>query len=91
MPHIDVSRSHDLGLAGARHAAEEVADDLRAQFPLQTHWEGDTLVARGTGFNGRFHAAPDSVRVTVSLGLLLRPMRRSIRSQIDAYLDRYTA
>ncbi len=90
MPHIDVTRRHDLGLAGARLAAEEVADELSGHLALRTHWEGDTLIARGPGFNGHFHAAPDSVRVTVDLGLVLRPLRRSIRSEIDEYLDRYT-
>jgi putative polyhydroxyalkanoate system protein len=91
MAHIDVTRRHHLGLDGARHAAEEVADELRSHLSLRTHWEGDTLVARGTGFNGHFHAAPETVRVTVKLGLALRPLRRSIRSEINDYLDRYTA
>lgn len=90
MAHIDVTRRHDLGLDGARRAAEEVADELSGHLALRTHWEGDTLVARGAGFNGHFHAAPDSVRITVRLGLLLRPLRHSIRSEIDDYLDRYT-
>lgn len=91
MSHIDVIRRHHLGLDGARQAAEEVADELRSHLSLRTHWEGDTLVARGTGFDGRFHAAPETVRVTVKLGLALRPLRRTIRSEIGDYLDRYAA
>ncbi len=90
MPHIDVTRRHDLGLERARQAAEEVADELSGHIALRTHWEGDTLVARGPGFDGHFHAAHDEVRVTVRLGLMLRPLRYSIRSEIDDYLDRYT-
>lgn len=89
MAHIDVTRHHHLGLDGARQAAEEVADELRSHLALRTHWEGDTLVARGTGFNGHFQAAPETVRVTVKLGLALRPLRRKIRAEIDEYLDRY--
>lgn len=90
MAHIDVTRTHDLGLDGARQAAEEVAHELGDHLSLRTHWEGNTLVARGTGFDGRFHAMPDEVRVTVDLNFMLRPLRRSIRSEIDEYLDRYT-
>jgi putative polyhydroxyalkanoate system protein len=91
MSHIDVTRAHDLGLDGARHAAEEVVHELSEHLSLRAHWEGDTLVASGTGFDGRFHAEPDYVRVTVDLSFMLRPLRRSIRSEIDEYLDRYTA
>lgn len=91
MAHIDVTRHHDLGLDGARRAAEEVADELSGHIALRTHWEGDTLIARGPGFNGHFYAEPHAVRVTVRLGLMLRPLRHTIRSEIDDYLDRYTA
>lgn len=90
MSHIDVTRAHDLGLNGARHAAEEVVHELSDHLSLSAHWEGDTLIASGTGFDGRFHAEPDQVRVTVKLSFMLRPLRRSIRSEIDEYLDRYT-
>lgn len=91
MAHIDVTRRHDLGLDGARHAAEEVVHELADHMTLEAYWEGDTLVAQGPGFDGHFYAEPDSVRVTVRLGLMLRPLRRTIRSEIDDYLDRYTA
>lgn len=89
MAHIDVSRPHDLGLDGARHAAEEVAAKLQSEFPFRTHWDGDTLVARGTGFDAEFVAGDEAVRVLVRLGMFLRPMRRKIRDEIEAYLDRY--
>ncbi|MEM1044181.1 MAG: polyhydroxyalkanoic acid system family protein [Bacteroidota bacterium] len=89
MAHIDVTRPHALGLNGARHAAEEVAAELRGAFPFRTHWEGDTLVARGAGFDAQFLAGDDAVRVLVKLGLVLRPMRHRIRGEIEAYLDRY--
>lgn len=91
MAHIDVTRSHALGLDGARQTVEEVADELRDAFPFRTHWDGDTLVARGTGFDAEFVTAPEQVRVLVRLGMFLRPMRRTIRDEIESYLDRYIA
>lgn len=89
MAHIDLTRTHALGLDGARLAAEEVVSELNDEFPFHARWEDDTLVARGTGFDARFFAEPDAVRVVVSLGLFLRPMRRKIRDEIEATLDRY--
>ncbi len=91
MAHIDLTRTHDLGLDGARLAAEEVAAELRDEFPFRTHWDGDTLVARGAGFDAEFVTESDSVRVLVRLGMFLRPMRRKIHGEIEAYLDRYIA
>lgn len=89
MAHIDVTRAHTLGVDGARQTMEEVAAELREEFPFRTHWEGDTLVARGAGFDAEFVTEPDHVRVLVRLGMFLRPMRRKIRDEIEAYLDRY--
>lgn len=89
MAHIDVSRTHDLGLDGARLAVEEVAAELRDEFPFRTHWEGDVLVARGTGFDAQFVTDDAEVRVLVNLGMFLRPMRRKIRDEVERYLDRY--
>ncbi len=91
MPHIDVSRPHDLGREGARRAAEEVVGELRGEpgVSFRSHWEGDTLVASGRGFDARVHAGPDAVRVTADLGLVLRPLRGTLRQQVERYLDRY--
>ncbi len=89
MAHIDVTRPHTLGLDGAHRAAEEVAAELQGAFPLHTHWDGDTLVARGKGFDAQFLAGPETVQILVKLGLVLRPMRRKIQSEIERYLDRY--
>jgi putative polyhydroxyalkanoate system protein len=91
MAHIDVSRPHSLGLNGARRAAEDVLDDLRRehQLRLDTRWEGDTLHARGRGFEAWLHAQPQTVRVTAHLGMFLRPFRGAIREEVRRYLDHY--
>ena len=89
MAHIDLTRTHTLGLDGARQTMEQVAADLKDEFPFRTHWEDDTLVARGAGFDAEFVTEPERVRVLVRLGMFLRPMRRKIRDEIETYLDRY--
>ena len=91
MAHIDVTRTHALGLEGARETMEQVAADLKDEFPFRTYWEDDTLIARGTGFDAEFVTEPEQVRVLVRLGMFLRPMRRKIHDEIEAYLDRYIA
>ena len=87
MPHIDIIRTHHLGLAGARQAAEAVAADLRAQYRARTDWDGDTLRLSGPGVKGDLHVTDSTVRVTANLGLALRPLRRQLEREIEGQLD----
>lgn len=87
MPHIDITRTHHLGMAGARDAAEAVAADLRSQYRARTAWDGDTLRLTGPGVKGALAVTPTTVRVTADLGLALRPLRRQLHREIETYLD----
>jgi len=91
VPHIDLTRTHDLGRDGARRVAEEVAADLRAHLGARTYWEGDALRLDGPGVQGALTVTERTVRVTATLGLALRPLRRRIEREIAAHLDSYTA
>jgi len=86
--HIDISRSHTLGIDGAREAAEAVAERLAAEYGVQSAWSGDTLRVQGRGIKGALEALPTAVRVTASLGLAARPFRRALRREIERELDR---
>lgn len=88
MAHIDISRSHTLGLDGARQAAEAVAARLVNEFGVRSSWAGDTLRVEGRGVKGALEALPTVVRVTASLGLAARPFRRALRREIERELDR---
>ena len=87
MAHIDITRRHALGHEGARRAAEAVADELRTQYRARTRWDGDTLYVKGPGIKGALTATDDLVRITASLGLALRPLRRSLETEIERRLD----
>lgn len=85
---IDILRPHALGLAGARRAADGVAERLRAEFGVDTAWQGDVLHVSGRGVDGQLTAAADAVRVHARLGLLARPFRRALEREITRELDR---
>ena len=87
MASIDISRPHDLGLDGARRAADDVAGRLRQEYGVSTRWDGDTIHVDGRGIKGQLDAAPDSVRVTARLGLAARPFRRALEREIERQLD----
>ena len=89
MPDIDVTRTHALGLAGARQTASEVAAHLGAEYGVRPRWDGDVLRVKGRGFSGALEATESAVRVTATLGLLMRPFRSAIQAEIERHLDRH--
>lgn len=91
MADIDLTRTHRLGLDGARRAAADVADRLQSEFGVAARWAGDTVYVEGRGVRGRLDAGPTTVRVTASLGLAARPFRRALRREIERELDRELA
>ena len=99
VPDIDVSRSHTLGLDGARvvvrgnvhlarRAADAVGRQLREDLGATTEWSGDALRVRGRGVKGEIAVSDAVVRVTASLGLLARPFRNTLQREIEQQLDR---
>lgn len=89
MADVEITRSHDLGVEGARAAVSRVARDLRQSVPFQHRWEGDALVFEGSGANGRIDVHADRVDVAVRLGLLLKAMRPAVRREAERLLDEH--
>ena len=74
--------------AGARKAADAVAERLRAEYGVRSQWKGDTLHVTGRGIGGRLDAGPGTVRVTAKLSLLARAFAGPLRREIERELDR---
>ncbi|MEM1116061.1 MAG: polyhydroxyalkanoic acid system family protein [Bacteroidota bacterium] len=88
MPHILLTRPHDLGLDGARRTAQDVAARLRREFGVTTVSDGDTIHVEGRGVQGRLDAGPEEVRIEATLSLAARPFRRALTREIERELDR---
>ncbi len=91
MSTISISRSHSLGLDGARQAADDVAERLSREYGLATRRDGDTVWVEGRGIKGRLDATADQVHVQARLGLTARPFRRLLHREIETELDRLTS
>jgi putative polyhydroxyalkanoate system protein len=89
--HIAASRPHGLGEDGARLVAEQMLEAVRLRHGVrvEAEWRGTVLHAKGSGFEGTLMAAPDRIEVRVRLGVLLMPLRGSIRKEAEAMLDEY--
>ncbi|GLK91484.1 polyhydroxyalkanoic acid system family protein [Pseudomonas turukhanskensis] len=87
MARITVERSHTLGLDGARAKAEALAERLAGEYAVRYQWKGDVLEFKRSGADGTIKVGEDSVRVELSLGLLLSAMSGTIKREIEKGLD----
>lgn len=87
MADIELERSHTLGRARAREVAEEIAAKLKEKIQVTYRWEDDVLHFERTGASGFIEVDDDEVRVEVTLGVLLKPMKGMIEGKIVEYLD----
>ena len=87
MADIDLHRVHNLGLKSARAAADRMADHLGKKFGLTGEWEGNVLSFQRPGVTGSLAVSDKDLRLSVSLGLLLRAMKGSIENAIVHELD----
>jgi len=91
MADIDIRRPHDMSMKDARAAAEKMAAHLGKKFGLKGDWEGDTLHFDRPGVQGSLHLMPKHLKLTVTLGFLLKMMRGSIEQAVDEELDKLFA
>lgn len=91
MATIHIERTHRLGLASAKAAADRVAAELQREHNVQAHWEGDTLKVRKTGVSGELAVSESHVIVNVKLGLSMRFFRGTLEKEINEQLDAHLA
>ena len=91
MADIDIRRTHSLGIAAARSAADRMAEHLSRKFDLKGSWEGDVLHFQRPGVNGTLAVTAKDLALSVSLGFLLKAMKGSIERAIHEELDQLFA
>lgn len=84
---IDERKRHSLGKDEARKAAEEIAEDIGEKLGATYRWEGDELRFKRTGASGSIQVSDEEVRVQVDLSFMLRPLKGTIESRIQRYMD----
>jgi putative polyhydroxyalkanoate system protein len=84
---IDIRRTHQLGLSGAREVAERMAEHLGRKFDLRGAWKENTLEFQRPGVSGFLAVTGEEVHLCVSLGFMLKAMRGSIERAVVDELD----
>lgn len=91
MSDILIRRTHGMTQAKARKAAEQIADELAAEFDMRHAWEGSTLTFARTGVHGSIVVGAKEVEVRAKLGFLLAFLRPKIEQEIHRFCDEHFA
>ena len=86
---MKIRRSHDLGLEEARNRVDRMAEQLGEQYSVTSSWNGDHVVVRGNGVNGRIVVEHEYVEAQIQLGSPLVIMQNQIRAGIEAVIDEH--
>ena len=91
MADISMKRSHQLGLKGARAAADKMAEKLGDKFDLSGDWTSNTLSFSRPGVNGTLAVSETEMHLEVSLGFMLKMMKGPIEKAVHEQLDQVLA
>ena len=86
---MKIKRSHELGLEEARTRIDRMAEQLGKQYSVTSSWNGDHVLVRGNGVNGRIVVAHGYVEAQIQLGIPLAIMQSQIRAGIEAVIDEH--
>lgn len=91
MPRIDIRRPHQLSVAEARAAVDQVVTRMREKFGVSAQWQGDTLGFSRPGVSGSITVERDAIQVKADLGLMLAPLKGMLEQEIRRKLDEHFA
>jgi putative polyhydroxyalkanoate system protein len=95
MPDINISRTHDLGLAKARKVAYQWAEKAENDLGMSCEYEesktGDLVSFTRSGVEGTLKVSPTSFDLNAKLGFLLGAFKGKIESEIQKNLDELLA
>jgi putative polyhydroxyalkanoate system protein len=88
---IALTRAHQLGLKGAKTAADKMADTLGEKFDLRGTWSGQVFSFQRPGVNGSLAISDSDMKLEVTLGFLLKAMKGPIERAVNEQLDKVLA
>lgn len=87
MSDLCIRRIHGMTQTQAREAAEQIADELAAEFDMRHGWQGHTLTFSRSGVNGSIVVGAQEVEVRAKLGFLLAFLKPKIEQEIHRFCD----
>jgi putative polyhydroxyalkanoate system protein len=89
MSEIKLVKSHSLPIAKAKALVQKVADELDAEYGLSSEWHGNTLKFHRSGADGKLSVTDSEIRLDITLGFLLTPLKGKIVDHIERSFDKH--
>jgi putative polyhydroxyalkanoate system protein len=84
---IRIRHPHSKPHEEALRLAQEVADEMKAEFGIESSWSGEVLHFQRSGVNGTLTISPSEILIEAKLGLLLAALKPKIEKEIQRFLD----
>jgi putative polyhydroxyalkanoate system protein len=88
MSDFTLVKRHSLPIAKVKVRVQKVADELAAEYALSSEWHGNTLRFHRSGVDGRVHVTGSEIRLDVTLGFLLKPLKGKFVNHIERSFDK---
>jgi putative polyhydroxyalkanoate system protein len=88
MSDINLVKPHSLPLAKAKALVQKVADGLAAEYELSSEWHSNTLHFHRSGVDGQVYVTGSEIRLDVTLGFLLKPLKGKFVDYIERNFDK---
>ncbi len=82
MADITLVERHALTMVQARQVAQQVADQMQADYEVGYAWEGDVLVFKRSGVSGTLALTEGQAQLDIVLGFMLKGFRKKIEEQV---------
>lgn len=89
MADISIRRAHNMNRDEVKQQVEKLAKTLKDKLRAKYQWQDNMLTFSRRDALGYIKVSDAEVAIEVSLGLLLRPLKGSLKQMMDAYLDKH--
>ena len=82
MSDITLVEKHALTMAQAREVAQQVAEQMKADYEVGYAWEGDVLNFKRSGVSGTLALTEGRAQLDINLGFMLKGFKSKIEEQV---------
>ena len=87
MSQIHINREHPFNIEEARERVELLRAKLKAKLGINSQWQGDKLLFKGSGATGNITVTEKDIDVKIKLGLLMGALAPTLKEKIAKGLD----
>lgn len=91
MADISITQEHELAHHSAKAAAQQMAEQLAAEYDMAAEWSGDVLLFKRDGVSGSLTLDERQATLEISLGGLFKVFAPAIEQKVGARMKKMFA